>query len=295
MSMEPQGILDLGVQMKEQLDNWWLKDTQLMLADSWGPHTADMLRLGMDMGRDKFLGGVGRIGVHGYEIPVSATQQSTHDYFRDVRNVAKELGKPIWQTEWGPMGGEKLDRKEYSSLESALWLARSVMQHVNIMEVEAWYYWLAYQQCTNECAYWGLVQRGTDPDKPRITKQYYAMSHFTKYSPKDSYMLRVDDNCEHGVMASYDPNSDRLAVHVLNQRKSKNSMELCFQGFSTPNEKDPSCSLTRTSNNENAASINCDKLGGIDRGSALPCFTFDMEPSSFSTWVFDVQHKDLNH
>jgi len=128
------------------------------------------------------------------------------------------------------------------------------------------------QQCTNDCAYWGLVQRGTDPDKPRITKQYYAMSQFTKWTPKGSYMLRVDDDCEHGVMASYDPKADRLAVHVLNQRTSKASIELCFQGFSTPEEKDPACSLTRTSANENAASIKCDKLEGTNRGSALPCF-----------------------
>lgn len=153
--------------------------------------------------------------------------QSDSASFLKLRRTVKALKKPVWQTEWGPLGVGK-----GSDLDVALLMARQLVQHVSLLGAEAWLHWWAVQPVN---PFWGAVRipwKSPGPlDVVYLSKQFYATAHFTRFLTPGAKVLRVTNNCMHNVLAFYSFKASALGIVVVNQRPRNSTLAISVKGL----------------------------------------------------------------
>ncbi|GJP70071.1 hypothetical protein CLOP_g1057 [Closterium sp. NIES-67] len=178
---------------------------------------------------------VSRYNVHGYmslakngSDPVAWTSKT----FRDMKVAAKGVTKPVWISEWGPLS------RDGDDMGVALYMARSIIASLNILEASGWVYW----QAMDPSSTWGLINIdwSKTPDSstvytpPTVSKKFWIMKHFTSLAPPGSRRLVLNKvACNYGIAAFYMPKKRLISVFVVNQkatsRKVKIFLTLWFQ------------------------------------------------------------------
>lgn len=154
------------------------------------------------------LSHVSRFNTHSY----SGTRRA------DVRALAKAAGKGLWMSEFGTGGGHH----DHHAMLPALRLAAHLRRDVNELQPSAWVYWQAVEHEGNNN--WGFIHADLTGKSERywLTKQYYAMAHYSKFIRPGYRVLAVDDG---SAVAAYDHASatlvivhDNSAAHAVSAR-----------------------------------------------------------------------------
>jgi uncharacterized protein YjdB/O-glycosyl hydrolase len=157
------------------------------------------------------------------------SQINTHEYGgskrTELRDLAASLNKPLYMDEictgYGSHGHDNMD--------SGLALADYIFQDMRDMKVPGWEIWQVVDdedQDVRGNSNWGLIHAhwsGDDVEKYYITKQYYAMAHFSKFI-KPGYKI-IDAN-NSNVVAAYDSASKKVVLVARNT--SANSSNFSF-------------------------------------------------------------------
>ena len=221
-SFTPDGarqMYDALQQQKQALGMDWLT---LVGVDSWANKTTHLLT-------DTYAGGIppfSHVTVHGYLDDLGMTMLELEKQQWAMRQAAYKAGLKLWQTEWGPFWVYGTE------FESALFLGRSIAEHINIMGVTAWFHFLAIHRMNS--VRWGTVMVNISagaPVEPLITKQFYATMHYSRLIPEGSIILKVPRKCYHGVVAAYNEARNQLVVTAANQKKDAFYIRIWFQGF----------------------------------------------------------------
>ncbi|GJP71451.1 hypothetical protein CLOP_g2285 [Closterium sp. NIES-67] len=238
------GMRKLVFMLRKGMQRQKLSKTRIVGVDSWPGYTVNALRKSVwPLGHAPDV-----ISVHGYRSLRTMSISGDESEYKAIRDEArKHNNTPIWQTEWGPLqiGG--------TPLEIGLYMARAIAQHMNILGVEAWYHWLPVQSVNK--ANWGPIQvrwKLFGPIRPKLTKQFFGMLHFTRWIHKGSYPLHIRNECKHSVVAAYSPKARRLSVTIVNQQSREFRVNLKISGFDRWNRKKSTLrQVRRTSAKEN--------------------------------------------
>ncbi|GJP38213.1 hypothetical protein CLOM_g22680 [Closterium sp. NIES-68] len=190
--------------------------TRIAVADSWVAYTQRSMLSEYEAFRPETWAKVDHICVHGYQSKHFPESWQIGLQYSGMREAAAALGKEVWQSEWGPIDVFGTD------MQLAMYMARTVTEHINILGVAAWYYWMAVEGPNRV---WGLIRwkgeckdgEGADGMDLMISKQYHVMKHFTRAVPPGARIVKMSQKCEHGVVAAYSPEHRRVAMVVTNQ------------------------------------------------------------------------------
>ena len=215
------GAKALYAALQTQKSSMGLNSLALAGVDSWWPSSQNLLTYTYGGKAPPFK----YFTVHGYKSVASSQIDSIESSLSALRKAAKAAGVRVWQTEWGPLGVKGTE------LEIAIFMGRSIAEHINILGASAWFHFLALQVMNN--VQWGAMMQNmyaSTPD-PVITKQFYATLHYSRYITEGSRILKMQSSCKHGVVAAYTPDEHRLTVTAANQRNETFHIYLRFNGF----------------------------------------------------------------
>ncbi|CAI5516840.1 unnamed protein product [Closterium sp. Naga37s-1] len=202
--------------------------TRISVADSWVAYMVRSMKSPTEALRPETWAKVDHICVHGYQSKHFPESWQIGLQYKDMRETAASIGKEVWQSEWGPIDTLGTD------LQLAMYMARTVTEHINIMGVAAWYYWMAVEPKNRG---WGLVRFNGDCGESvdsivlAFSKQYYVMKHFARAVPPGARIVDMVTKCEHGVVAAYSPQHKRLTILVTNQSFKDFLLTLRVQDF----------------------------------------------------------------
>lgn len=135
-------------------------------------------------------------------------------------------GSPVLGTCRGPLGIAKA-----ADIDNALLMSRKIIQHINVLQVEAWFHWQAIQSYAKQNKHWGpirLVMKA--PVKAvYLTKSYYAFKHFSTFIRPGAMPVTVSPTCKHTVSAvQY---GSRLTITLVNQRSPARLYNIYLRGY----------------------------------------------------------------
>jgi O-Glycosyl hydrolase len=156
--------------------------------------------------------------LHGYDEDTfnSIAQINTHTYtgigLAELRELAKVKGKKLWMSEYGTGGTEPHNHEDMSCV---MELAERVVSDLRLLQPAAWVYWQAVEDESAQNN-WGFIHSDfkQGDSQYEITKQYYAMAHFSKFIRPGSRILFTDDSRS---VAAYDSVNGQLTVVVHNR------------------------------------------------------------------------------
>ncbi|GJP44581.1 hypothetical protein CLOM_g3960 [Closterium sp. NIES-68] len=205
--------------------------TKLVGVDSWSPYTTAFV--------SKFASAnmLQRINVHSYTgTPpegVSLPRWTNLQYAR-MRNVAKRLRKEVWVSEGGPIGYEG------HPYDVTLYVARQVIESINILEASAYVYWQAidpHPAWTLIKIPWGYPLKKAAGEIQQqgilLAKRYWVFRQFAKFAPQGSRPLRVPYSCWHSVAAFYNEKYSFVSVFFVNQKAKTVKLKFGLDQFRT--------------------------------------------------------------
>ncbi|GJP44570.1 hypothetical protein CLOM_g3949 [Closterium sp. NIES-68] len=200
--------------------------TKLVGVDSWYGDTASM----PGIANHELLT---RINVHSYvnRYDNGNAAASYEQKFGYIRDTAKLLGKEVWVSEAGPIS------KAGSFWDLSLYVARNVIESVNIMEASAYVIWQAYDLG----AHWSFIRFPSyyrppydgRMKQPKSNKRFWLFKHFTMLAKPGSKPIRVGARCFHGMSAFYNPGDAQITVFIVNQQADDRRVTLNLEGFKT--------------------------------------------------------------
>ncbi|GJP54591.1 hypothetical protein CLOM_g13663 [Closterium sp. NIES-68] len=200
--------------------------TKVAAFDSWTENTVPAVKsiTGMDQ--------VKRINVHGYMDPAPSSQNPvsyTSQIYSKMSDIAKGMGKEVWVSESGPMGryGQPFDL--------SLYMARNVIETVNILQASAYVYWLAYDPDSR----WTLIHfpwnypagyTGT-VIKPKRSKRWYIFKMLTSLAKPGSQPLTIPAECSHGIAGFFNEADSVVSLFIVNQKAEAKQLSVNLEGF----------------------------------------------------------------
>ncbi|MDR3597373.1 glycoside hydrolase [Clostridium sp.] len=167
------------------------------------------------------------------------SQFNTHVYSdgsrSQLRDLAASLGKPLYMDEICTSGGAKHDAND---IDNGLSIADYIFKDLKDMKTPGWDIWQvvddeAMNQTNN--SNWGLISAywsGDNVEKYFITKQYYAMAHFSKFI-RPGYKIIDANNSD--VVAAIDPDGQKLVLVTRNTSTSDEPLSVDLSRFNTTN------------------------------------------------------------
>lgn len=205
--------------MRRKLNMQWM---QLGGVDSWLKFSNFMMnqaylkqRVGFDV-----------LTVHGYRTHRTMSLARDIIEFTAVRESARRRGLRVWMSEWGPLSvtGNELD--------NAVFTARNIAQHINLLGASVWYYWDVMNHPNNVS--WGAIHQPMfpwSPVRPRLTRTYWGLLHFTRFIREGAIPLKVPLACASAVVAVYSPAGRRVAIVAANQKAEPVTVWVTLRGF----------------------------------------------------------------
>ncbi|CAI7849711.1 unnamed protein product [Closterium sp. NIES-53] len=200
--------------------------TKVAAFDSWTEDTVSAINSIARMNEVK------RINVHGYMDPAPSNQDPvsyTTQTYSKMRDMAKGMGKEVWVSESGPMGrfGQPFDL--------SLYMARNVIETVNILQASAYVYWLTYDSDPR----WAMIHfpwnypagyTGTVKN-PKRSKRWYIFKMLTSLAKPGSQPLTIPAECSHGIAAFFNEADSVVSLFIVNQKAEPKQLSVNLQGF----------------------------------------------------------------
>ncbi|GJP37810.1 hypothetical protein CLOM_g22217 [Closterium sp. NIES-68] len=200
--------------------------TRVAAFDSWVESTARALN------SVRGMRSAARINVHSYMDPAPPSKDPalyTGQVYLKVRDMAKRLGKEVWVSESGHLGrgGHPYDL--------SLYVARTVIEAVNMLHASAFVYWMAYDPDIG----WAIVRfpwtypagySGPIPE-PVLSKRYYMFKMLTSLVKQGSRPLVMPPKCRHGMAGFYNAADRTVSVFVVNQKPKDAQLSVSLAGF----------------------------------------------------------------
>eukprot|EP00271_Cylindrocystis_brebissonii_P005785 TRINITY_DN18068_c0_g1_i1.p1 TRINITY_DN18068_c0_g1~~TRINITY_DN18068_c0_g1_i1.p1 ORF type:complete len:657 (+),score=112.01 TRINITY_DN18068_c0_g1_i1:492-2462(+) len=222
-----------------------LHSTKMSGIDAWAANTWHAVG-GL---KPEVLAHISQINVHGYYrfSPDDSFLHRALMWFwrKQVKVLADRLGKPVWQSEAGP-----LNFPGTSEIRGAVNMALVAIMDINVMHARAWLYWQALEVTSTN--FWGLIQApfivGARPTWER-KKQFFTLMHFTKWIRPGSTILRVGPAVENELLAALNPAASTLVLVLANISATRRLLRtLALKGLVRASENEtPSLSVYRTS------------------------------------------------
>lgn len=170
---------------------------------------------------------------------------TTHTYSggkeAQLVDLARQLRKPLWATEYGNGGGDAFG--------SAITYAAAVVEDLKTLPtLEAWCLWQTVVTTELSFLNWGmLVTSGGNPFPVYITKQqYHTYAQFTRHIRPGSRFIESGSD---SAVASYDPARERLTIVVVNDTAAPLGQTFDLTGFESFGST-ATASQTRSSANQ---------------------------------------------
>ena len=224
--------------------------------DSWVDYTIGALGAGKEHLTQDNVRLLSRLMIHGYQSKATMPADNALLLFDRFRATATQLGKEVWQSEWGPIAFSGTD------MQMAALLARTITSHINFLGVSGWFFWQAMEKNNPT---WGAIRAQWDRNYkhflPFISKQFYVMMHFTRFMPRGSLPVSVATPCGFCIAASIVPQAQRLSIIVTSQQLSDRLIELPIVGFqSADGSGQATVTVWRTSSEEDFVQIDSYKV-----------------------------------
>ena len=154
---------------------------------------------------------------------------STHTYdtagISELGALAKSEGFNLWMSE---VDGGGTAGEDAGEMGSALWFGEKIIFDINSLSPSAWVMWQIIDNHISaegmngnadkgmvdiSGGFWGAAVADHDNEKIILTQKYYGLGQFTRYiRPGDTII-----HCGEDSLASYNSDTDELAVVVLNK------------------------------------------------------------------------------
>ncbi len=192
-----------------------------------------------------------------------------YDFGRHTFPVAKQWGKPIWQTEVCALSGSD------NSIGSGLRFATVLHEHLTVSEVSAWNYWWLVS-CKDEMGS-GLIKLDLAAQTYTVLKTLFVVGNFSRFIRPGYRRLDMDaapgDEGIH-VSAYRDSGSNAFVIIAVHTGAQAAPIEVHLEGFPEVAQVTP----FRTSSQEDLAPL-----------AALPVtgggFTATLAPESVTSFV----------
>ena len=135
-------------------------------------------------------------------------QLNTHTYFgsdcerEQVRELVLQSGKPFWQSETGPSGGQ--------GLESNLLLAQKLFDDIRIMRPQAWLDWQIMEESNSE---WCILRGNFKTQECAPVKNMFVRMQISRFF-RQGYTF-IESGNKH-VLAALSPTGKEMVIAVLN-------------------------------------------------------------------------------
>ncbi|MDO5516747.1 MAG: glycoside hydrolase [Clostridium sp.] len=197
-------------------------------------------------------------------------QINTHEYAGrkrlELRYLAKSLGKTLYMNEMCCSGGAS---HNHDDMDNGLKLAQYIFSDLRDMKVPAWYIWQVVDDedmNIKNNSNWGLISAhwsGENKEKYYVTKQYYAMAHFSRFI-RPGYEIVYSSDFD--TVAAVDENDDRLVIVIKNDEVF--SKEISFD-ISSKNTDSLSISPLKVCGYRTSASENLEEVKGLEIESGI--------------------------
>ena len=175
-------------------------------------------------------------------------QLNTHTYSgsdserKTVKDKVKQLNKPFWQSETGPMGFSS------NPFENNLQLAQKLISDMKLMNPQAWLDWQLVEELNNTwCVFRGSFKNETF----HKVKNFYVRMQFSRFIKQGYTVIDTDNN---NVLAAVNPENTELVLVALNNTANERNFQFDLSLFQKVAE---TTALYRTSLTED-----CTKLSG---------------------------------
>src|SRR5699024_6229159 len=179
-------------------------------------------------------------------------------------------------SEFGAGGTEEHNHQDMTS---AMELSDRNIKDLRRLQPASWVYWQAVEDegAKNN---WGFIHSEFKAGESyEITKQYYAMAHFSKFIRPGSYIILTDSDCS---VAAYDKEQKRLTVVATNNTVDVQELEYDLSAFDFETQ---SVNVYQTSAEKD---LEKSELKIYSNG-----FGFEVEENSITTIIIDdVKKKD---
>jgi hypothetical protein len=189
--------------MRRALDERGMRDTIVSATDanSVDDCLASVLSFDADM-----LAALGRINTHSY----------SGNRHAELRAAAAERGKPLWQSESGPLNVRG------STFEKEMLMAQRIVRDINSLRPETWCTWQII-----DVPGWGVLNpiRGVERDF-RIGKKFYVLAPFTRYIRPGDRLVNLD---REDVLVGVSEPRGEVAVVFVNTQRNDRSFRVSFK------------------------------------------------------------------
>ena len=194
------------------------------------------------------------------------SQFNAHDYGDGsrikLRDIASSSGKPLYMDEICTSGGAGHDAND---MDNGLKLADYMFKDLRDMKTTGSDIWQVVddeEMNKSNNSNWGLISAywsGSNAEKYFITKQYYAMAHFSKFI-RAGYKI-IDAN-NSNVVAAIDPTSQKLVLVTRNTSEDDEPLVLDVSKFDTTGA---TIKAYRTTSAESLADVSSDGVALTNR------------------------------
>ena len=177
------------------------------------------------------LAAVGQVNVHSY----AGSKR------KELRALANQLGKRLWQSESGPLGQDISD-----DLEAALFMAGRVIADLRELEAEAWVDW----QAGDPSRSWASFTLDDNQQTFKPIKRFFMHAGFSRFIRPGAVVVDIDSS---DMVAAVSKQGDTLAIVVRNGSPSE-TRKYTLDLTSLPSVGDE-ISVYRTSSTEDLAEL----------------------------------------
>ncbi len=144
---------------------------------------------------------------------------------QEVGRVARERGKPAWQTEISNLQSSGGDISRADTFDEGLALGQHLHNALVHAGVEVWTWWKLYDFHPTQ-AYGGrpaaqrLIYINPDNGQPNPSPKYYAMRQFSRFITSGSARVRSQSSNQNVLVSAYRHENGNTTIIVINKESS---------------------------------------------------------------------------
>src|SRR5699024_8037085 len=143
----------------------------------------------------------------------------------ELNQFANDSEKTLWMCEFGAGWAEEHNHQDMTSV---MELAEKITFDLRILQPSAWVYWQAVEDESAQNN-WGVIHSDFMTEESyELTKQYYAMSNFSKFIRPGSSIILPDSARS---VAAYNKEEKQLTIVITNDSNDENALEFDLSEF----------------------------------------------------------------